>query len=665
MSEVTPQALFQQAAALHRQGKLTEAEPLYRQIMEAAPENFSTRYMYALLCFQQQRSAEALAAVEAALRLNPRGADALALQGVLLQGAGRSAEALASFDAVLAERPSDAGAWHNRGFVLLSLDRLAEALVALDRSIALNPRHADAWLKRGTTLYGLKRTTEARESFSKSLALKPDQPEALFRRGVAAWIEEMDYDAAASDLAQALRLAPNCPYAPGWLLQVRQNVGDWREFAADVARVDEGVRAGRNATQPFIYQAVCQSPADLQTCSTIYANDRYPALAPLLTAAALAQRRLRPGKIRVGYVSGEFRDQATAYLMAGLYECHDREKFSIIGFDNGWNDQSVVRRRLDAAMDKFVDISQLSGEKAAAMVLAEEIDILVSLNGYFGVDRMDVFCRRPAPIAVNYLGFPATLGAHYIDYLVADRIVIPEAQRKFYTEQIVYLPDTYQVNDSRRGMPENIPSRAACGLPEKSFVFCNFNAGYKLTPAAFAGWMRILRQVPDSVLWLLEVHPRFKENLRREAEAQGVAGTRILFAPMVGQEAHIARLTLADLSLDCLPYNAHTTASDALWAGVPLVTCTGQAFAGRVATSLLGAIGLTELVRESEEEFEALAVALAHDPARLDGLRKKLARNRVTSPLFDTVRFTRNLEAAYAAMWENFRRGEPPRSFGV
>jgi predicted O-linked N-acetylglucosamine transferase (SPINDLY family) len=691
---MTPQMQFKEAVSLHQQGRLVEAEKLYRQIMAAAPDNFAVRYMFALMRFHQKRNAEALELIEEAVRRNSASADALALYGVLLHGAGRREEALSSLDAAIAIKPDDASCWYNRGLALRSLSRFADALDSQTRAIALNPNHADAWKnrglilaelgrrdeamaamekalalnpddaeawhQRGMALYSLKRHREARESFDKALEINPDHIQALYRRGVTAWMGAMDYDAAARDLEQALRLDPECPYALGWLLMIRQYGGDWRDFAVTAARIDEGVRAGKKVAEPFLYQAISQSPADIQACSVIYAADRYPARAPL---APRGPRR--SGKLRIGYVSGEFRDQATAYLTAGLYECHDREKFEIIAFDNGWDDGSAVRRRLDAGIGKFVDISRLDDRQAAQAVLAEEIDILVNLNGYFGDHRMDVFAHRPAPIQVNYLGFPATLGADYIDYLIADRIVIPERERQFFTEQIVYLPDSYQVNDSRRGKPDAMPSRAACGLPEEGFVFCNFNASYKLTPQAFAGWMRILRQVPESVLWLLEFHPRFSENIRRQAEAEDIPGSRIVFAPVVKQEIHMARLALADLFLDALPYNAHTTASDALWAGVPLVTCKGSAFAGRVAASLLAAIGLPELVRETQNDYEVLAVRLAREKATLEALRRKLAQNRTNAALFDTARFTHNLEAAYAAMGDNWRRGEPPRGFSV
>ena len=657
---MTPQLEFQQAVSLHQQGKVAEAEKLYRGLMAAVPGNFPVRYMLALLCYQQTRGPEALVLIETALKLNPRSADALALHGVLLYGQGQFAQALAAFDAAIAEKPQDASAWYNRGLSLLALGRLEESLASQDRALALNPGHADAWFRRGMALQGLRRNPEARESYTRTLALKPDHAEAFFGRGVAAWIGGMDFEAAAADLKQALRLDPDCPWAPGWLFLVRQYAGDWRNFDEDVARIDAGVRAGKRVTEPFVYQAISNSPADLAACAQIYAADRYPSHAPR------AQSRPRAsGKIHVGYVSGEFRDQATAYLMAGLYECHDREKFRITAFDNGWNDGSAVRQRLDRSIEKFVDISRLTGAEAAKAVTAEEIDILVNLNGYFGEHRMDLFARRPAPLQVNYLGFPATLGADYMDYLIADRIVIPESERRFYKEQIAYLPDSYQVNDAGRGIAEIIPSRTECGLPETSFVFCNFNASYKLTPHAFAGWMRILRQVPGSVLWLLQFHPRFCENLRVAAEAQGISATRILFAPVVGQQAHLARLARADLFLDALPYNAHTTASDALWAGVPLVTCRGHAFAGRVAASLLTAIGLPELVRENQNDYEALAVSLAQNPQELASIRRKLAQNRLTMPLFDTPRFARNLEAAYETMWQNFQAGLAPQGFAV
>jgi predicted O-linked N-acetylglucosamine transferase (SPINDLY family) len=324
-----------------------------------------------------------------------------------------------------------------------------------------------------------------------------------------------------------------------------------------------------------------------------------------------------------------------------------------------------MRKRLEAAFDKFVDISGMPDRDAARRIAEDGIDILVNLNGYFGDHRMGVFAHRPAPIQVNYLGFPATLGAPYIDYILADRIVIPDQDRRFYTEQVVWLPHSYQANDAGRGLPENPPSRAQAGLPESGFVFCNFNASYKLTPPTFACWMRILQQVPQSVLWLLEGLPQFTQNLRQEAERQGVDGARILFAPVMKLAPHLARLSLAGLFLDGWPYNAHTTASDALWAGVPLITRRGAAFPGRVAASLLHAGGLPELVTESTEEFEALAARLALDATLLSSIREKLVRNRAAMPLFDTARFTRGIESAYGTMLEKYRRGEPPSHFAV
>jgi predicted O-linked N-acetylglucosamine transferase (SPINDLY family) len=351
--------------------------------------------------------------------------------------------------------------------------------------------------------------------------------------------------------------------------------------------------------------------------------------------------------------------------MAELYELHDKTKFELVAFDNGVSDGSPVRKRLEVAFDSFVDMSNMSDKTAAERIATEKIDILINLNGYFGEHRMGVFARKPAPIQVNYLGFPGTLGAPYMDYILADRLVIPEDERRFYVEKVIYLPDTYQVNDSKRPIASTSPTRRECSLPENGFVYCNFNQSYKLVPAMFSAWMRILAQVEGSVLWLLESNTLLPDNLRREAAGHGISGDRLIFAPMVELDRHLTRLRLADLFLDSLPYNAHTTASDALWAGLPLLTCRGTAFPGRVASSLLRAIDLTELVAEGIGDYEALALRLAREPGLLDSLRRKLAANRLTTRLFNTQRFRRNIEAAYMMMWEIFQRGDPPKSFSV
>jgi predicted O-linked N-acetylglucosamine transferase (SPINDLY family) len=517
--------------------------------------------------------------------------------------------------------------------------------------VAQDPANAEAWNNRGALLRMLNRPAEAVDSFTRAIECRPGYSEALNNRAATAWTDLGLYRPAMADLTAAMQADPEYPYLAGELLHLKMQAADWQDYETLKARIDAGVRAGKRVIRPFAYQAVSASPADLCACARIFADDRFAAV-----PGPAVPVREEGAKLRIGYVSADFREQATAYLIAGLYEHHDRAGFEIVAFDNGGGDDSPMRARLRKALATFIDIRALNDDQAAAAVRAEKIDILINLNGYFGKPRMGVFARRPAPVQVNYLGFPGTLGASYIDYILADSVVIPEGEEQFYTEKVVRLPASYQVNDNRRAIAQDT-GRAAHGLPDGAFVFCNFNQGYKLTPAILDVWGRILGAIPGSVLWLLDGHEDFRENLRRQARARGIARERLIFAPAVELDRHLARLKLADLFLDSLPYNAHTTASDALWAGVPLLTCRGTTFPGRVAASLLRAAGVPELIAETLPEYERQAIMLATDGKALKGLRGRIAAARDTCALFDTVRTTRLIEAAYRGMWE--RRGRP------
>ena len=689
-------ALAEQAVRIHQQGDFAGAEALYRQILDADPSLFGPHYYLGLMRMQQGRNEDAARFLQDALRISPDNASAryslgIALmnlkqadqalaafdavmttgaqdprlfnhRGVALWNLKRPAEALASFERALALEPQSAESWGNRGLALRDLGRHAEALASFDRVLAIAPQSAAAWNSRGNVLRDMGRFDEAIESFGQAISLQPGYSEALNNRGYTWWSDKQHYAPALADLEQALALDPDHPYAAGEVLHLKMCVADWSDFDSRKAQLDADVRAGKRAARPFMYQAASDDPADLQSCSRIWARDMYlevPAAAHDRTA------RRNAAKIRIGYVSGEFRQQATQILMAGLYEAHDKSRFELIALDNGINDHSPMRARLEKSFDQWIDISGLSDEGAAARIRAERIDILVNLNGYFGKLRMGVFARRPAPVQVNYLGFPATLGASYIDYIIADRIVIPQDEQRFYDEKVVTLPGSYQANDNKGRVLAPTPSRAEAGLPADGLVFCNFNNAYKLTPGTFAGWMHILKQVDGSLLWLLQSPAPFADNIRQAAQAQGVSGTRIFFAPDRAQADHLARLGLADLFLDSLPYNAHTTASDALWAGLPVLTLRGKSFAGRVGASLLTAAGLPELITETQSDYEALALRLATDGAVLKGLRARLQQDRGTCELFDTDLFRRRLESAYEQMWRQWLAGDAPQAFAV
>jgi len=688
-------AQVNRAVALAAMGRFDDALTAYDRVLAMQPSNVVALNHRGLARRSLGRAAEALADYDKALSLQPGFIEAMYNRGVALLDLQRAADALAMFDAVATAYQANAEMWNNRGVALWNLRRPDEALASYERALALEPGFAEAWGNRGLALRDMGRLEEARASFETVLTLEPGNAvamnshgnvlrdmkkfdeaitsysaalearpayaEALINRGYTRWTLKQ-YEAGTADVEQALQLEPDYPYGRGEILHAQMYAADWRDFARRREELIKLVRSGARAIQPFNFQAIAETPADAQACSRVWAKDKYP---PVPARPHDPATRKDQKKIRVGYVSGEFRQQATAILMAGLYERHDRDRFEIIALDSGDTDQSPMRARLEKAFDRWISIAGLSDEQAADVIRDAGIDILVSLNGYFGAARMGVFARRPAPIQVNYLGFPATLGAAYIDYIIADKVVIPAAEQSFYDEQVVYLPDSYQANDNQGRPIARAPSRAEAGLPEKSVVFCNFNSAYKLTPETFDGWMRILKQVEGSVLWLLESAAPYPVNLRREAEARGVAADRLIFAPDLATDQHLARLGLADLFLDGLPYNAHTTGSDALWAGVPLVTRKGSTFPGRVAASLLSAIGLSELITDSAEEFEALAVKLASDPKALKKVRDKLAKNKATKALFDTDRFRKNIEAAYTKMWERWLAGEKPKGFAV
>ncbi|HZQ40988.1 MAG TPA: tetratricopeptide repeat protein [Rhizomicrobium sp.] len=688
-------ALLNRAGALAALGRAADAIAGYDRVLAMQPSNVKALVQRGLVYRGLHQPAQALADYDRALALKPDDVDALYNRGVALMDLERAADALAMFDAVMPTHQNDAEMLNNRGVALWNLKRPAEALASYERALALEPNFVEVWGNRGLALRDLARYQEALASFDyvlrlepgntvalnsranvlrdlkryeeaiadydRAIALRPDYAEALINRGYTKWTLKQ-YDSGMADVQRALFLEPDYRYAKGEILHARMYSADWRDFDRLKAEVVEGVRAGTRIIQPFNFQAVAESPADARDCSRIWARDKYPQVtAPSHDPAARKGNR----KIRIGYVSGEFRQQATAMLMAGVYERHDRDAFEIVALDAGRNDQSPMRARLEQAFDKWIGIAALSDQQAADAIHEAGIDILVNLNGYFGDMRMGVFARRPAPIQVNYLGFPATLGAPYIDYIIADKSVIPESDQAFYDEKIVYLPGSYQANDAQAREMARTPTRGEAGLPDGAIVFCNFNTAYKLTPATFDSWARILKQVEGSVLWLLESPAPFAENLRKEAEARGIAADRLIFAPELPTDLHLARLPLADLFLDGLPYNAHTTGSDALWACVPLITRTGQTFPGKVGTSLLKAAGLSELVTESAADFEALAVKLAKDPPALEKLRQKLAANRNRCALFDTETFTRNLEAGYRTIWQTWLAGQPARTFAV
>jgi protein O-GlcNAc transferase len=595
------------ARELLQAGRLNEASQVCSKILEAAPNTTPAMRLLAMIAFRQGNAGAAVDLLRGALRTDPQAADICNDLGSLLAQLGHTSDAMAAYRDAIRIAPDFAEAHNNLANLHQMSGELTEAVACYHKALELRPAYAEAHRNLASALRRLGRLDEAVKALETAVSLNPDYTEAVAQ-----------------------------------LVHQLKQLCDWRLTDKLTAQLIAAVSKGE-PVNPFVFISLYTTPSQQLQCARQWAAAHLPAC-PSMPA------RAKDGLITVGYLSADYQEHATVHLIGELFALHDRTKFRVIGYSYGRDDGSAARRRVAESFDAFVDLERLSHADAAARIQQDGVDILVDLKGYTADARPEIVALRPAPIQVSYLGYPGTMGTDAVDYILVDPIVAPPDQQPHFTEKLVHLPDCYQMNDRRRPIA-SVPSRAHCGLPETGFVFCCLSAAYKITAPMFEIWVRLLEAVPGSVLWLLDSGATANANLRREADARlAGAASRLLFAPSVTNPKHLARLAVADLFLDTLPYNAHTVASDALWAGCPVVTCTGATFPSRVAGSLLHAAGLPELVTTTLTDYEALALRLARNAEELQSVRMKLQSNRLTAPLFDSVKMTRNIEAAYGAM---------------
>ena len=642
-------------------GRLDEAKLSYKKAIDLDPRNHEAFNNLGNLQQELGHYSEAILNYEKAVALAPNYAEAYSNKGNALEKLGDYHQSLGMYEKAIALRSDYYDAWLNRGLVLNKLKRFQDALNSFDQAITINSESPLAWTGKGAILSANGFYRESIKYFDKAIALNAEFAEAWASKG-SALAQLKEYEGAQLSFKRAFSITEELGYALGDVINIKQQIASWDGLSDDLVKMLKGVSNNAGVIHPFKFCSVIDSPAGALSAAKKWTATKFP---PQLLLANINKADHR--KIRIGYFSADFKNHPVALLLAELIELHDRDQFEIYAFSlKGAEKDDETRLRLSLAFDKFLDLETKTEVEIAQIARDLEIDVAVDLGGHTEFAPTGIMACRAAPIQVNYLGYPGTMGAEYMDYIVADPTLIPPESRQFYSEKIVYLPDTYMVDDSKRLPSDKVFTRQECGLPKSGFVFCCFNNSYKFNEKMLQTWSNILRSTANSVLWISENNEVFRKNLLLEFLKQGIDSDRIIFAKRLDSMAdHLARLSVADLFLDTNPYNAHTTAVDALKAGVPVLTFLGQAFAGRVAASLLNAVGLPELVTISLEDYEKMAIELASDPEKLKAIRSRLAENRLISPLFNTKLYTKNIESAYLEMYKRYLNNVPADHFFV
>lgn len=651
-----PEAHCNRGNALRDLNRHAEGLDSYERALSIAARFYDAHLGRINALLSLRRYSEALGRCDETLHSVPRSIDVWCLRGAVLLKLKRPTDALAAFDQALSIAPDSAEAHNNRGTALRDLRRLEEALEAYQRALRLRPKFPEVYCNVANVGLDMGKVEEAVNHCDNALNIQPGFLEALNIRGTALRLLKR-FDEAASTYEKILDVAPSYGHALSHLLSSRASLGDWSQWAEHADRIVARITTGDSASSPHTFLWICDSAAAQLQCARLYTADQFPGRAPLWSGQRYAHRRLR-----VAYLSADFAEHPVAYLIAGALERHDRSRIETVGVSL-YRDPtgSAMELRMRNAFDHFYDASEAADAEIAMRLREREIDIVVDLTGHTRNGRMGVLAHRPAPVQINYLGFTGTSGAEYVDYIVGDAVAIPADQERFLSEQLICMPHSFLPNDDAQLIAPSTPRRSDLGLPEANFVFCAFNNTYKINPPMFDVWMGLLRETPGSVLWLRGAQGTVIDNLRHEATIRGVEGSRLIFAarvPRMGE--HLARYRQADLFLDTLPYGAHATARDALWAGLPVLTCAGDGFASRVAASLLSALDLPELIALNYEDYTHRALTLAHSPLPLAELRAKLAHHRAVAPAFDTDLYRQHLEASYFHVHRRQQQGELP-----
>ena len=653
---------FLEGCAFLEAEDFSQAEYKFKQSLELMPDRASTLTNLSATQLKLKKYTEARAAAQKAILIENANSEAYLNLGLIEKEFKKFESAANFFDTALSIKPDYHEAWSNKGNALNELKRYDEAIAHFDKALSLKPDYHEAWSNKGNALNELKRYDEATAHFDKALSLMPDFAEAWSNKGIT--LNELKrYDEAIAHYDKALSLKPGIDWVSGDLLHTKMKICSWSGLAESLEDISKKVVANEKVVSPFPLLALTDGALLHKKCSEIFAQAKYPTNPTL----GLILKSSKKEKIRIAYFSPDFQNHPVSFLTSELFEIHNKDRFEIFAFSLQKaliGDEANLRLR--KGFDRFIDVDDMSDREIAQLARELEIDIAIDLAGPTKYSRTGIFSYRAAPIQVNWLGYPGTIGADFIDYIVADKTIIPEPHQQFYAEKIVYLPNTYMVDDSKRIASTRVFTREECGLPQNAFVFCCFNNGYKFNPQVLDSWSRILSTTKNSVIWISENNEYFRANIATEFESRGIDSDRIIFAQRVEMMAdHLSRYALADLFLDTHPYNAHTTALDSLKIGVPVLTLMGHSFASRVAASLLNAIGLPELITNTQEEYEALAIELAMNPQKLTDIKLKLANNRLTTPLFDTPLFAKNLEAAYIKMYERYQADLSPDHISI
>lgn len=656
-------AHFDLALAYQQKGEITKAIASLERTIKLKPNDFEAYNLLGHLYMTQKKVDKALDCFKKTIVINPFLAEGLYNLGVCQMTKGQFSEALKNYQKSLKIFPNNSIVFNNIGVTFEKLGKIDKARTYFKKALKTNPQNAMALANIGAILIYID-PKKARQYFEKAVEADPNFDNAVYNLGVCQRILG-DTEASIKSLEKALELNPNFSPTYGMLYHQTREICDWKKAKKMESLMKKLTnkdikQGGIPAETIFVSVVYDDNPKRNYQIAKAWSSHIEEKVAPFYKPYSFDKRKKAGGKIRIGYLSNDFRNHATSHLMMGLLRLHDRKKFEIYTFSYGENDKSKYRKETEK-ITRFRDVLTLSYSQTADLIYKDKIDILVDLKGHTTNSRLEIPALRPAPVQVNYLGFPGTSGAKFFDYFITDKIVTPKSHFPYYSEKLIFLPHSYQVNDNKQPISKKPFSRDKLMLPENSFLFCSFLQPYKISSLVFGSWTRILKAVPNSFLCLLAKNNSQINNLKKEAAKRGVNPARLIFSLSLVKDIHLARLSLCDLALDTFICNGHTSTSDALWAGLPVIALKGKHFASRVSASLLSAIGLPELIANSQSEYEKKAIALAKNPKKLQAIRQKLKANRLKMPLFDTEKFTRHLEEAYSKIWEIYQKGKKPR----